>query len=144
MKWTSPAPRNVQISTLWQLLSPWSPVFSYFWFQFFHLSHSKDAANSLQPLPPYFQNPPTVLQPFYQDFLFNIYILDITFTFLSSFVIIDIVFVGQYEGMEVKLQNLDDTPWASEMDQNVLGSFSSRTLFLLDIVQISAKAPSFH
>lgn len=45
--------------------------------------------------------------------------------FLPSFVIIDNVFVGQYEGMELKLQNLDDTPWAPETDQNVSGSFSS-------------------
>lgn len=45
--------------------------------------------------------------------------------FLPSFVIIDDVSVGQYEGMESKLQNVDDTPWAPETDQNVPGSFSS-------------------
>ena len=47
--------------------------------------------------------------------------------------------------MEVKLQNLDDIPYVSEMAQNVLGSFFfMNTIFVLDTVQMSARVSSFH
>lgn len=152
MKWTSSALRNVQIS-MNNVATPLSPMtspelhFSVISGFYFFISHHKPT-NTLWPLPPYFQNPPTILQPFYQDLyssLDSCLFINSAFTFLRFFVIIAIVFMGHQEGMEVKLQNLDYIPYVSEMAQNVLGSFFfMNTIFVLDTVQISARVSSFH
>lgn len=130
IKWTSSALRNVQISTnnvATPLSLTTSPEFHFSVISSFHFftSHHK-LPNTPWQLPPYFQNPPTILQPFYQDLyssLDSFLFINIAFTFLPFFVVIVIVFMGHQEGMEVKLQNLDDISYVSEMAKNGLGSF---------------------
>lgn len=110
---------------------PWISFSCYFWIPFLP-SLTTNLLILYDHFPPHFQNPPIILQPFYQDLYTSLdspVFINIAFISLPFFVITAIVFMGHQEGMEVKLSN-SDTPYVSEMAQNILGSFSSWMQYL--------------